>query len=170
VQQDGREGAYIWDVGELKPGDSARLSLLLSPTTSIDWSWRGDDDVEVTSYGREATSAIERDLRNVIVWVTLYVFVGSFPLFSGMVQAGLILVAMPFIVSRCLRWGPTMFGRKRDLWTVNASRDSRVALVVGTGTAMVPSDTEMGAQPSTGSSQAREPVFGFLRRMAGRLS
>ncbi len=35
VQQDGHEGAYIWDAGELKPGDSARLSLLLSPTTSI---------------------------------------------------------------------------------------------------------------------------------------
>lgn len=60
---------------------------------------------------------------------------------------------MPFIVSYCLRWWPTVFARKRDLCTVNAAGESRVALVIGTGTAMVPADTDMGAQPTTGSSE-----------------
>jgi hypothetical protein len=152
VQLDGHTSAYIWDAGELKPGDSARLSLLLTPATSLNWSWRGDDDVEVTSFGREATSAIERDLRNVVAWVALYVFFGSFPLFSGAAQSILIIATMPFIVPYCVRLWSTVFARKRDLstvGTVNAAHGSRVAFVVGAGTAMVPADTDMSAQPDT---------------------
>src|SRR5262249_46328335 len=68
---------YLWDAGELKPRDSARLKLLLAPTTLVDWNWRGDDEVDVTGYGRESAQTVERELRTVIVWISLYILFGS---------------------------------------------------------------------------------------------
>lgn len=149
TQQHGHENAYLWDAGELKPGDSARLRLLLAPTTSINWSWRGDDEVEVTSSGREAGQTVERELRNVIFWISLYIFFGTIPFFAGMAHALLLIVSMPYIVSRCIRWWPTVTSRRRDALTVNAGGEANVAVVIGDrGTALAPSRaTEALAPP-----------------------
>jgi hypothetical protein len=123
VKQEGHESAYVWDAGELRPGDSAQLLVLLSPTTSINWLWRGNDDIEVASLGREARLTVERDLRNVVVWIALYVAFGSIPFFSGIAQGAMLLASTPYIVSRCIRWWPVIASGTR----ASPSRQSRGA-------------------------------------------
>jgi hypothetical protein len=105
-QQPGHECAYLWDAGELKPQDSAELKLLLAPTTPVDWSWRGDDEVEVIGFGRENVQTVERQLRAVLIWISFYLaFSGLWP-FSGIFQAVILAASIPSIVSFCIRWWP----------------------------------------------------------------
>jgi hypothetical protein len=71
VPQLGHELAYLWDPGELQPSDSARLRLLLAPTTAIKASWRGDDDIDVI---RELRDFNDGDRQ--LAWVLGIVTVG----------------------------------------------------------------------------------------------
>jgi len=104
TSQVGHEGAYVWDSGELKPGDQARLRLLVTPTTEVRWSWRGDDEVEITSYGRESERTLERELRDAIGWIALYIVLGIVPFFASAARALLLVMSSPYIVRYCLRW------------------------------------------------------------------
>jgi hypothetical protein len=137
VRQSGHECAYLWDAGELKPRDSAKLKLLLAPTTQIGWSWRGDDEVDVTGYGRETVQSVERELRNVFVWISLYVLLGSIPLISGIAHATMLLASIPYIVSYCMRWWPLIPKREPRL-NIVADKAANVAVVIGTGSAVIP--------------------------------
>lgn len=65
VPQVSQAGAYVWDAGELKPGDSAWLRLLVSPAGGVNYSWRGDDDNEISSYGFDTAPALDRKPRNI---------------------------------------------------------------------------------------------------------
>jgi hypothetical protein len=121
IPQEGHESAYTWDAGGLKPGDSARLRILLSSTSPVNWLWRGDDDVEVTSYGREAALTVERELRTVIAWIAVYVSFGVVPFFSSLAHAALLIASMPYIVSYCLRWWSLFTARKGPTWSIRAN-------------------------------------------------
>jgi hypothetical protein len=138
IGEEGQDYAYRWDAGELKPGDSASTSILLTPTTTVNWLWRGDDDVEVISAGHEGVQTFERELRNVIVWIALYVSVGVIPFFSSLAQGLLLIISMPFIVSYCVRWWAVLMTPKTTSPTlaINAVSSS-VALNTGGGTATV---------------------------------
>lgn len=115
LQQDGQEGAYIWDAGELKPGDSARLRLLLTPQAEIKWSWRGEDEVELVSYGRESENTLEAELRNAIAWVAIYLLCGFIPFFSEVLRSLFLVMSSPFIIRYLLRWWSIFSQRKRSL-------------------------------------------------------
>jgi hypothetical protein len=128
VRQAGDESAYLWDAGELKPKDTAQLRLLLTPTAPVDWAWRGDDDVEVITYGREATQTIERELRNVIIWIALYIFIGAVPFFSEIARALLLVVSTPYIISYCIRWWQIITALRTPRWHINAQHGANVAI------------------------------------------
>jgi hypothetical protein len=159
LQQPGHECAYLWDSGELKPRDSARLRLLLAPTTSVDWTWRGDDDVEVTSYGREGAQTVERELRNVIVWISFYILVGGIPLFSGMAHAIMLILSIPYIVYYCMRWWPLIPNRENQDLHVVAGNAANVAIAVGAGRAVVaPASTDQEPVRAAQLVDTTEPV------------
>ena len=115
--QDGQEGAYIWDASELKPGDSARLRLLIAPQTEIQWSWRGDDDVEVVAYGRESERSLETELRNVIAWIAMYLICGAIPFFAGALKALLLVASSPYIIRYLFRFWSLLSQSKRSFST-----------------------------------------------------
>jgi hypothetical protein len=102
--QTGQEAAYEWNPGELKPGDWAGIRLLLAPSTEVDWTWRGDDDVEIASYGKEGVRTLEIELRDMIAWIALFIFVGGIPFLSGLLQGTLLFVSIPLIVRYFTRW------------------------------------------------------------------
>ena len=147
MQQTGHECAYLWDAGELKPRDSAELKLLLAHTTKVDWGWRGDDEVEVTGYGRESPQTVERELRDVLVWISLFVILGGFPLISGFAQGLLLLFSIPYIVSFCLRLWSLIPKREPQSVNIVAERDSSVAVAIGPGRAIVPAQTAKTLEP-----------------------
>ncbi|MGJ4882985.1 hypothetical protein [Bradyrhizobium sp. HKCCYLRH1065] len=138
IRQDGHECAYLWEAGELKPRDSAELKLLLAPTTAIDCAWRGDDEVDVTGYGRETLQTTERELRDVLVWISAYVFLGGLPLVSGLAQGTLLLISVPYLLSYCVRWWPLISKREAPNVNIVAGHSSSVALAIGPARASVP--------------------------------
>ncbi|MGR0480068.1 MAG: hypothetical protein ACTFAL_01325 [Candidatus Electronema sp. V4] len=105
-------GAYVWDASELKPGDQARLRLLVTHATEVSWSWRGDDEVEITSYGRENEQTLERELHNVIAWIAVYILFGTIPFLSSSARALFLVMSSPYIVRYFLRWLNLISGRK----------------------------------------------------------
>lgn len=121
--QTNQPGAYMWDAGELKPGDSARLRLLLSPSANIQWYWRGDDDIEIASFGADSTQEFERELRNIVAWIALYVFSGAIPIIGQFTQALLIVLASPKIVQLFSQW--------RGLLRLSRSSQSPTVVVTG---------------------------------------
>jgi hypothetical protein len=132
VRQTGHECAFLWEAGELKPGDSARLKLLLASTTSIDFDWRGDDEVDVESYGREAAGALELQLRNAIVWIALFILSGSIPFVGGAGQAAFLIFSLPSIVPYIMRWLPVIANaNRRESQQFNIVHSSNVAVGVG---------------------------------------
>jgi hypothetical protein len=126
--QTSSDNAYLWEVGELKPRDSASLKLLLAPTTPIEWGWRGDDDVEVTSYGREAPQAVERELRNLIFWAALFLLIGSVPFFGDLMRGFFLVILAPYIASYVMKWLPLISRSKMPTVNIDVIRDSKVAL------------------------------------------
>jgi hypothetical protein len=107
--QPNQPGSFIWDAGELKPGDSARLRLLVSPSADVRWSWRGEDEVEVTSDGSDNLPAMDREFRNAVVWIALYITLGGIPFFSGAAQGAMIMISLPYIVRYLLQWRRYLF-------------------------------------------------------------
>jgi hypothetical protein len=103
-RQSNQESAYIWDPGECKPGDSARLRLLVTPSGTIDWSFRGDDEVEVLSSDRGSTRTFESDIRNALAWIAGYLLVGSFPFMSDAPRGLYLIMSAPYIVKLAVRW------------------------------------------------------------------
>jgi hypothetical protein len=142
IAQTGHECAYLWDAGELKPQDCARLRLLLSRTTPVDLTWRGDDEIDISGYGRTSTQTIERDLYNILGWLSLYTLFGSIPILSGLMQSLLILGFAPQIVNYFIRLWPLIFTRDDRIVQIRASEDSRIAVVLGPGTAHIAAKVE----------------------------
>jgi hypothetical protein len=142
VRQQGHDNAYIWDTGELKPQDSARLSMLLAPTTHVDWDWRGEDDVETTSYGQETTRSFEKELRDIVLWTSLYIAAGSIPFMGNLFQALLILVSIPSIVSYIIRWLPILGAWATPRVHVDTGSHSNIALVVGSGSTLLSTNSD----------------------------
>jgi hypothetical protein len=90
--------AYLWDLGELKPTDSARLRLLLSPATLIKETFRGDDNVDVISDTIRSPASSDRHIMMVVAWIALYVALGFIPFLSAIFRGLLIWVSIPFAV------------------------------------------------------------------------
>jgi hypothetical protein len=135
--QQGHECAYLWDAGELKPGDSARLRVLLSPTTSVEWLWRGDDDVDVTSSGREEGKNIEDDLRDALVWIAIYVGLSGIPFISGFAQGTFLLITLPYVVPYVSRWRTRFLASRSPRLSINSGPDSNVVVSTDGGVATV---------------------------------
>ena len=102
--QQNQQGAYIWDPGECKPGDSARLRLLITPSGTVDWSFRGDDEVDVLSSDRGSTRTFESDIRTILTWMAGYLVVGSVPLLSGTLQGLYLIASVPYLVKLAVGW------------------------------------------------------------------
>jgi hypothetical protein len=177
-QQISKEAAYEWNPGELKPGDWAGIRLLLAPSAEVDWTWRGDDDVEIASSGREGVRTLEIELRDMIAWIALFIFVGGVPFFSGAAQGALLFVSIPYLVPRFTRWlGMLNVGRGFSSifdtsyaveWTaVRGSRGLSAHVLTGDAETVEPSvkiDRRVSAS-ALGSEQASDPAPGNERAL-----
>jgi hypothetical protein len=88
--------AYLWDSGELKPGDSAELRLLLTEGTDVRWSFRGSDDVRIYSLESEPVESNNSLVIVSALWIAVFVAVGAIPYISALFRAGLIVLSLPF--------------------------------------------------------------------------
>jgi len=113
-RQADQPGTYIWNPGELKPSDTARLRLLVSPVANIERKWRGEDDVEVASFGADSTQEYERELGTIVGWVAIYVMLGATPIIGQLAQALQIVASTPKIVQLIIRWSRTFRPRKKS--------------------------------------------------------
>lgn len=89
--------SYLWDPGELKPRDSARLHLLVSPLGRVKVAFRGDDEVDIVSDTVTSPSHDEQ-IRSFIVWVALYLALGVIPFLSAALRSLLLLFSITFIL------------------------------------------------------------------------
>lgn len=97
-RQESTGEAYLWDLGELKRGDSARLQLLLSPATRVEEQFRGDDNVDIISDTIRSPASSERHTMVVVAWIALYVALGFIPFLSAVFRGLLIWLSVPFAV------------------------------------------------------------------------
>ncbi|WP_155632336.1 hypothetical protein [Burkholderia cepacia] len=95
----GKKGMFEWDGGELKPGDSARLSLLIESAGSFEIGWRGDDSVDLlTDGGVESSRNVTRDLQFITMMLAFLIASGSLPFFGPLLQGAIIFGASPYLV------------------------------------------------------------------------
>ncbi len=95
---------YRYEAREVKPGDFFQISLLLSSVSPAKWFFRGNDDIDITASDRVNLYTIERDMRDLIAAVTLYVMLGGIPLFAGVFQSGAVFLIGAIIYRIILRW------------------------------------------------------------------
>jgi hypothetical protein len=143
-KQAGHECAYLWDAGELKPQDSARLRLLLSPTTLVGVTWRGDDEIAIAGGDNINPKMSEVDVLPVIAWMALFVAVGSLPILSGLLQAILLIASAPYIALYINRWRPLFSSRKDQSIEIIASGNSKVDVFLAPGNAAIPTSIQQG--------------------------
>ncbi|CAG0926700.1 hypothetical protein PLCT1_00128 [Planctomycetaceae bacterium] len=91
-------GAYVWDPGDLKPGDSARLKIVADAKGAVSWAFRGGDDVEVVATDRSSSQPFENEVHSVIGWLGLCFIASGIPLLGGALTGFLLVLAAPRIV------------------------------------------------------------------------
>jgi hypothetical protein len=125
-------GAFVWDPGECKPGDSAQLRILIAASEYVRWEFRGSDDIVVVAPDRESSASFEADVRNVIEWIAFYILAGSIPLVGGGFQAVFILASLPSIMRYASKWR-ALFGtfKMRQKTTIFNMSDSATMSVEG---------------------------------------
>jgi hypothetical protein len=104
----GANNAYLWNLGELKPSDRAKLVVFHTSREEPGVAFRGDDDVDVTIDSRASRRSIEYALTVTGVWVAMYVLAGAIPEFGAVVRGFLVFSFIPFAV----RWGSRFFSVK----------------------------------------------------------
>jgi hypothetical protein len=105
---------YNWDPGELKPGDSADVRLLLTTNSAVEKKWRGSDDVRILAAGDEGDESILTAVRVSALWIAVYVAAGAEPYVSAFIRAGLIVLTVPFLLRWVERWRRPLTVRKRQ--------------------------------------------------------
>jgi hypothetical protein len=111
--QPAQRGAYLWDLGELKPGDSAQLRLLVSPSGDIQPKFRGDDEVAVLFDERESSLATEKEIRILVTWLATWVVAGAVPFVSSLLRGLLLVASMALFVRWYEQWRMMKLSRQR---------------------------------------------------------
>jgi hypothetical protein len=129
-RQESTREVYLWDPGELKPTDSARLQLLLAPTTVVTATFRGDDNIDVISDSIKSPATDERYVREFVAWAALYVALGFIPFLSSLLRGVLIWGSIPLaviLVGQVKNW----FGPRNSI-QIGELRAEEVSIDTGT--------------------------------------
>lgn len=112
AQAGGKHDVYEWEIGDLRPNDSAKIRMIVSPSPPVEWKWRGGDDVEVISAGQVNEKTLERDIKNILLWIAAYIAFSRVFQDTEVAQSVFIIATMPIVVPNIIRW-ISIFAKRR---------------------------------------------------------